>query len=128
MAKMQMYQAPRACAYIVLAISAVCMPVPLALASDLGKIRSQKPDDEFVSSVSMFDIERCAIDVDALDTPTVYRQPDRPQFEMIAWATSILVELESTSKGTLVKTHFQTPGGRKARKRILSCAGIARDG
>lgn len=124
---MRLYRTQRAGAYIILAISSVCLPGTLALASDLGKVRSQKPDDEFVSSVSMFDIERCAIDVDAIETPTVYRQPDRPQFEMIAWATSILVELESTSKGTLVKTHFQTPGGRKARKRILSCAGVARD-
>lgn len=125
MATMRTSRARRAGVHIVLAISSVCLPVTLAIASDLGKIRSQKPDDEFVSSVSMYDIERCAIEVDALDTPTVYRQPDHPQFEMIAWATSILVELESTSKGTLVKTHFQTPGGRKARKRILSCAGVA---
>jgi hypothetical protein len=94
-----------------------------ALATDLGKIRSQAPDDEFRSSVGLYDIERCMIDVDAIDTPTVYRQPDRPNFTMIAWSTAILIELENQNGVTVVKTHFQSPGGRKARKRLLACAG-----
>ena len=94
-----------------------------ALAFDLGKIRREPPDDQFVSAVPMFDIERCAIEVDAISVPTVYRQPDRPDQEMMVWVTAIVLEMESTSAGTLVKTHFQSPGGRKARKRLLACAG-----
>ena len=88
---------------------------------------SSEPDDDIRSAVRMFDIERCMIAVDAAATPSVYRQPDEPNKVMIAWATGIVVEMETNSEVTFVKTHFQSPGGRKARKRLLECAGIDRN-
>lgn len=96
-----------------------------ASAADLGKLRSSAPDDQFQSDRSMYDIERCMIEVDALAIPTVYRQPDRPDAELIAWETAILIEMTTNGNGTKLVAHFQSGGARKARKRLLACAGYS---
>jgi hypothetical protein len=43
----------------------------------------------------------------------------------MAWGTAIVIELEAQAGGTKVSTHFTSPGGRKARKRLLDCAAYA---
>jgi len=92
-------------------------------AYDMGKVLASPADDSFISSRPMYEIERCAILVDAIFGVWVYRQPDRPNNELMAWGTAIVIELEAQGSGTKVITHFTSPGGRKARKRLLDCAG-----
>lgn len=96
-----------------------------ASAYDMAKVLVSPADDRFVSSRSMYDIERCAILVDAIVGVSVYRQPDRPNNELMAWGTAIVIELEAQAGDTKVSTHFTSPGGRKARKRLLDCAADA---
>lgn len=91
-------------------------------AYDMAKVLVSPADDSFVSSRSMYDIERCAILVDAIVGVSIYRQPDRPNNELMAWGTAIVIELEAQGGGTKASTHFTSPGGRKARKRLLDCA------
>jgi hypothetical protein len=71
-------------ASFVIAISAT----PL-LASDIGTLRQKPVEFTYTSSKSMFDIERCAVEVDNMSVPFVYRQPDRPNEAMIAWSGGI---------------------------------------
>lgn len=94
-----------------------------ASAFDLGKIRNLPPDDTVNSKLNMFDIERCMIDVDAASVASVYRQPDRPNEVTLVWFTAIMVTMVANDEGTYVEARFQSPGGRKARKRLLACAG-----
>lgn len=101
---------------------AISLSVTPASAFDLGKIRNSPPDDVVESSRNIFDIERCMIDVDAVSVATVYRQPDRPKEVTLAWWTAIVVTMEQAGNGTLVELRFQSPGGRKARKRLLACS------
>ena len=56
-----------------------------AAAADLGKLLKSEPERFEQTRHNLFDLERCMIEVDATQLPTVYRQPDRPEIVFIAW-------------------------------------------
>lgn len=70
---------------------AICA-TPL-IASDIGTLRQKPVEFTYTSSKSMFDIERCAVEIDSTGLPFVYRQPDRPNEVMIAWSVGTGVPL-----------------------------------
>jgi hypothetical protein len=92
-----------------------------ASAYDMAKVLVFPTEDRFVSSRSMYDIERCAILEDAIVGVSVYRQPDRPNNELVAWGTAIVIELEAQAGGTKVSTHFTSPADEK-RASVCSTA------
>jgi len=97
--------------------------VVLALASpisaaDIGKLRSKPVDLVLESSKHIFEVERCLIESDGPGVPSVYRQPDRPDFTMIAYSQGIgvplLVELSKTNTGTRIDIRTPRLPVRKA--------------
>ncbi len=79
-----------------------------APATKTAKFRDQKPDVSVYANQSMFDIERCMINVSMQGVTTVYRQPDRPDEVMIFWTNAEtvgrgMVEMKVRGAGTDVK-------------------------
>ena len=56
-----------------------------AAAADLAKLLKSEPEQSEQTPHNLFDLERCMIEVDATQLPTVYRQPDRPETVFTAW-------------------------------------------
>lgn len=56
-----------------------------AVAGPISKFDDKKPDIETVSTVALFDLERCLTDMDGWPVPLIYRQPDRPDETNMIW-------------------------------------------
>ena len=69
------------------------------VAGPISKFDDKKPDLEMVSSVALFDIERCLIDMDGWPVPFIYRQPDRLGELNILWVHNMK---------TIARAHFVT--------------------
>jgi hypothetical protein len=69
---------------IIILFSIALMPLQ-AVAGPISKFDEKKPDIEQVSTVPLFDLERCFIDMDGYAGAFVYRQPDKPEEVNILW-------------------------------------------
>lgn len=78
-----------------------------AFAADIGALNKKEPDATFTSSKTIFEIERCIIEIDALGVPGVYRQPDRPDKTQIAYSIGtgipLLIALFQTANGSRIE-------------------------
>lgn len=97
--------------------------IPLqALAGPISKFDEQKPVTEQISTVPLFDLERCLIDMDSYAGAFVYRQPDRPEEVNIIW---VVMDF------TIARAHLKVVDGAVAvriwvkgnlpRKQFRSC-------
>jgi hypothetical protein len=66
-------------------LSAIALCASQVSAGPISKYDDKKPDLEMVSSVPLFDIERCMTDMDNWPVPFIYRQPDRPGELNMLW-------------------------------------------
>ena len=77
--------------------------IPLqALAGPISKFDEKKPDIEQVSTVPLFDLERCLTDMDGWPVPFIYSQPDKPDEINILWV------VQSTTKA---RAHLKVVDG-----------------
>ena len=84
-------------------IAAVALSASVAIAGPISKFDDRKPDLEMVSSVPLFDIERCMTDMDNWPVPFIYRQPDRPGELNMLWVYNMK---------TIARAYFvTTPAG-----------------
>lgn len=73
-----------------LALSAAALTAPIAaIAGPISKWDSKKPDFDYLTRASAYDIERCIVDVDGWPLPIVYRQPDRPERTTIMYVNDV---------------------------------------
>ena len=88
------------------AVAAVLLFANPLSAADIGKTRSRPVDLILESSQNIFEVERCIIESDGPGIPSVYRQPDRPDFTTIAYSQGtgvpLLVELSRNNNGTRI--------------------------
>lgn len=77
-----------------------------ALAYDLKKSKNEAVSAVFHSEKSIYDIERCLIEIDLVGAPIVYRAPDRPNESIVYRATpegaSHVMELKSVEGHTIL--------------------------
>ena len=66
-------------------IGAMALAGSVAMAGPISKFDDKKPSLETVSSIPLFDIERCMTDMDDWPVPFIYRQPDRPGELNMLW-------------------------------------------
>ena len=97
--------------------------IPLkAAAGPISKFDEQKPVIEQVSTVPLFDLERCLIDMDNHAGAFVYRQPDRPEEVNILWVvmdfTTSRAHLKVVDSGVAVRIWIK---GNLPRKQFSSC-------
>ena len=80
-----------------------------AQAFDLGKLLKEKPDGEFTSPKSVYDIERCLLLRDWRDPVFLYRAPDRPEESLVYFTGGFnetrAIELRRADGGTQVRVH-----------------------
>jgi hypothetical protein len=78
-----------------------------AVAGPISKFDGKKPDIEIVSSIGLFDLERCLTDMDGWPVPFIYRQPDKPNEVNILWVvqstTKARAHLAKVDGGVLVR-------------------------
>ena len=80
-----------------------------ALAGPVSKYDRQTPQADFVSPGSIYDIERCLIDIEQLGgVPFVYSQPDKPDERRLVWlnadhGVSFRIDLQRVANGTRVR-------------------------
>lgn len=104
-------------------IAALGLAVP-AVASDgpFSKFDNNTPDFAGHSTLAIYDIERCLIDMGGkLGAPVAYSQPDRPGFVQLLWGdkarTLRRIDLKSDGTGTMVTAWHP-------RDKAAACAGI----
>jgi hypothetical protein len=108
---------------IIILSSIALMPLP-AVAGPISKFDEKKPDIEQVSTVPLFDLERCLIDMDDYQGAFIYRQPDRPHEVNILWVwtesrfTIARVHLKVVDGGVGVRVWIK---GNLPRKQFSSC-------
>ena len=71
-------------------IAAMGVAIP-ASAIDIGKALQRPVTGHLQSAKGIYDLERCIVLLDGPGVPVVYRQPDRPDEEMIAYTESGMV-------------------------------------
>ena len=103
----------------IIMLSAIAL-IPLqALAGPISKFDDKKPLIEQVSTVPLFDLERCLIDMSEYAGAFVYRQPDRPDEVNILWViqsvTMARVHLKVVDGGVAVRVWNWTG------KQFISC-------
>ena len=91
-----------------LLLSSIALCASQVSAGPISKFDKKKPDLETISSVPLFDLERCLTDMEHWPLPLIYRQPDRPGEVKILWvfdsASAISrVDLLVTPSGVAVK-------------------------
>lgn len=88
------------------------------LAADIGKLNQREPDITVTSNKTIFEIERCIIEIDGVGIPSVYRQPDRPDKTQIAYSLGsgvpLLIALMQFENGSKIEIRRTTIGIRKA--------------
>jgi len=92
-----------------------------AIAGPISKFDARPPAAIYESTRTIEQVERCLIDVGKYGLPNIYRQPDRPDFEMLVWssgtATAIgRVDLLRLQTGTRVTDWLDD-------KQVAACAG-----
>lgn len=108
----------------IIMLSAIAL-IPLqVVAGTNSKFDEQKPLIEQVSTLPLFDLERCLIDMDDYPGAFVYRQPDRPDEVNILWVWT-------ESRFTIARAHLKVVNGAVAvriwvkgnlpRKQFRSC-------
>lgn len=97
-------------------ITAVFITFP-TVAADIGKLNQKEPDLTVTSKKTIFEIERCIIEIDALGIPSVYRQPDQPDKTQIAYSLGtgvpLLIALMKLEDGSKIEIRRGTIGLRK---------------
>lgn len=88
-------------------LSAVALCASQVSAGPISKFDKKKPDLETISSIPLFDLERCLTDM-PWQLPLIYRQPDRPGEVKMLWvfdsASAISrIDLSVTPLGVAVK-------------------------
>lgn len=88
-------------------LSAIALCASQVSAGPISKFDKKKPDLETISSVPLFDLERCLTDM-PWQLPLIYRQPDRPGEVKMLWvfdsASAISrIDLSVTPSGVAVK-------------------------
>ena len=84
-------------------LSGMALSGSVAMAGPISKFDDRNPDLEMVSSVPLFDIERCMTDMDDWPVPFIYRQPDRPNEMNMLWVGNMK---------TIARAYFvTTPAG-----------------
>ncbi len=58
----------------------------LLVAGPISKWDARPPDENYVSSVSMYDAERCIIDTEGWSIPAVFKQADKPDLVTIVFS------------------------------------------
>ena len=99
-------------------------------AVDIGKALQRPVTASFSSPKKLYDIERCIVLLDGPGGPTVLRQPDRPNEEMIAYignGMAVINVITLKQDGETVKIEDHENHGlaagvlRKAPQAIESC-------
>ena len=106
-----------------LAIVAACP----AIAIDIGAARKKPIVASFSSKFSIYDLERCLIELDTAVAPIVYRQPDRPDEELVVYAERgtifSLLELAASAGSTAITMRsIRGIGGTRIAHEAQSCA------
>ena len=103
---------------IFISVLGALLSTSAVLAADIGKLNQKEPDQIVSSTKTIFDIERCIIEVDALGVPAVYRQPDRPNKTQIAYSLGtgvpLLIALFQLENGSKIEIRRGVIGIRKA--------------
>lgn len=88
---------------------AAMLGAPAIAERPISKFDTRPTDLDVMSKRSVSEIERCLIDVDGWPPPHIYRQPDRPNHEVLVWVplgspfTHARVDLEASEGGTHVR-------------------------
>ena len=101
-----------------LIILAVFISTP-AIAYDLTKVMSGKPEARFQSQRSLFEIERCIVMLDLPAQPSVYRTPDKPFESIVHFGTITPMAIQLLQKSDTVDVIIWN--GSKFAKRVLNC-------
>jgi len=99
-----------------------CTPTP-ASAIDVAKALTKPTDLEFVSSKSIYELERCITLLDLPGVPSVLRQPDRPNSSMMVYTGNkalLIVSLTTEENGTAVEVRFP-PASMGGFRKIAEC-------
>ena len=76
-------------------------------AGSISKYDDNTPDIDAISSIPMFDLVRCLIDLAGHEAPNVYWQPDRPDHVTILWQPNVRsgnrADLAMIPEGTSVR-------------------------
>ena len=104
--------------------SAVATP---AAAINIKEAAQRRVEAEASSIKSLYDLERCIIDIDAGTAPNIYSQPDRPNEALIVYSSSgliyALIQLEKSQTGTALKVRsVNGVGGSRIKSHTLECA------
>ena len=93
------------------------MAATIAVAGPISKFDDDTPDINTISSVGMFDLERCLTDGDGWPVPFIYRQPDRPLEMNMLWVINAKTVgrayLKTVPSGVVVK--IWNSGGKQTK-------------
>ena len=107
---------------IVILVSALTFTTP-SWATDLKGARERDPSAVYTTTKTLYEVERCILDLDMPDVATVYRAPDQPDQSMIYYASGarrpMVVELKS-AQGTTVFS-VKNPVAKGYEKRFKQC-------
>lgn len=88
-------------------MSAILATALLLAGGPFGKFDERPPEVDTESAVTIFDVERCLIDIPRYPAAQVYRQPDRPDQVQLLWLSDMKtigrVDLQKSAKGTHVR-------------------------
>jgi hypothetical protein len=92
---------------ILFAVAALAFSHP-AFAGAVDKFDKRPAEIEGYVAQSMFDIERCLINMDRATVPWIYRQPDRPDDTLMLWPAGdntigARIDLKRQGNGTFVR-------------------------
>ena len=92
---------------IIVCLASVGLSTTAAEAADISKLQSKEISETYTSNKSIYDMERCIILLDGPGLPLVYRQPDRPDFTMIAYGQEMggvqaLIEISVQDMGSKI--------------------------
>ncbi|WP_404713201.1 hypothetical protein [Sphingomonas sp. MMS24-J13] len=92
-------------------------------AGPISKFEDRSPTADFDSAAKSGDIERCLIDLEGMNIPRVFRQPDRPDRVTIVWQVAGYMSAPLTDRVDLI----DAPAGTHVRawfnrKRLDQCA------
>ena len=112
---------------IIFAVLLLAFTLSKAIASDIGQLSREKPEWRFSSTKSIFEIERCIIEIDGPGIPSVYRQPDRLDRAQIAYSIGtgviLFVSLFQHETGSTIEIRRGSIGlGKKSvPEKLMGC-------
>lgn len=107
-----------------LLIATVCVFPTAAGAVDMANYLKSPPSVDMATARGMYDVERCAVQVDGPSVASVYRQPDRPAEVTIVWAPGELGGISVVKLAGIEATNLKFWGRDKVWNRIKAACGF----